>query len=120
MVYLIHFEKKFKHAQHYIGFCKDGNLKKRIKRHRKGDGAKLLRAVSLAGIEYNIVRVWDDGTQDFERRMKKTHHRELFCPICNPDYSGIYLLDSRIIESDNDLIVRPDNETFYQEDWIIR
>ena len=48
MVYLIHFESKFSHASHYLGSCK--NLRKRIARHRANDGAKLLRALNLAGI----------------------------------------------------------------------
>lgn len=84
MVYLIHFETKYKHCNHYIGYCEDGHLLKRFKRHKRGDGAKLLRALNIAGIDYYIIRVWEDGDRDFERKLKNTKNSKRFCPICNP------------------------------------
>src|SRR5436190_351546 len=69
MVYLIHFEEKLHHAQHYIGYV-DNNLKQRIRKHRSNKGAKLLIAVNSKGIQWEVVRVWEDGDRQLERRLK--------------------------------------------------
>lgn len=81
MVYLIHFSSKLSHAAHYLGST--SNLKRRIARHRANDGAKLLRALNLAGIEWDVVRVWKGG-RDLERKMKRHKNSPSFCPVCNP------------------------------------
>lgn len=84
MVYLIHFETPFKHARHYVGFAHEGNLEKRIEHHRNGTGSRLMRAVTLAGIPWTVVRTWPDGDQYFERRLKNQCSSDTFCPVCNP------------------------------------
>lgn len=81
MVYLIHFERKLKHAQHYIGFV-DGNLPQRIARHKRGSGAKLLRAVNAAGIPWHVARTWPEGSRTFERQLKNYKNARHFCPVC--------------------------------------
>ena len=68
MVYLIHFQSKLHHAEHYLGFV-ERNLKQRIKKHRAGTGAKLLAALNRMGIEWDVVRVWPDGDRTFERKL---------------------------------------------------
>ena len=45
MVYLIHFQSKLHHAQHYIGFV-ETDLLQRIELHLSNKGAKLLAAVN--------------------------------------------------------------------------
>jgi hypothetical protein len=44
MVYLVHFQTKLHHAQHYIGFVAS-DLMQHIELHRMGRGAKLLAAL---------------------------------------------------------------------------
>jgi predicted GIY-YIG superfamily endonuclease len=84
MVYLIHFDKKLHHAQHYLGFCDGvGNLESRIAYHREGRGAKILKAVAEAGISFKVVRTWDDGDRNFERMLKNRKKARILCPICN-------------------------------------
>ncbi len=85
MVYLIHFDRKFSHAQHYIGFVDGGEdrLFSRLEYHRTGKGSKLLKAVSLAGITFNVVRTWIDGDRNFERSLKNKKNAKKLCPICN-------------------------------------
>lgn len=83
MVYLIHFEKPYKHAKHYSGFCESGNLEARLERHRSGNGSKLLNIIQKAGITWKVVRTCEDGTRDFERSLKKRAATRN-CPICNP------------------------------------
>lgn len=83
MVYLIHFDGHLAHAQHYIGFCEE-NLAQRVKRHREGRGSKLMRAVTRAGISWHVVRTWENGNRDFEKRLKNRKNAKKLCPICNP------------------------------------
>ena len=82
MVYLIHLEIKFKHAQHYIGFAYDRNFDKRIKHHKNDTGSAFLRAVNKAGISWVIARTWPDADGDFERKIKNWNKSSQLCPIC--------------------------------------
>lgn len=80
MVYLIHLEEPYKHAQHYIGYTK--NLQKRMYDHELGTrGSKFLKAVREAGINFSVVRTWD-GDRSLERKLKKQKKSRLLCPIC--------------------------------------
>ena len=81
MVYLIHFEEKLHHAQHYLGFV-EKNLKQRIKKHKSNKGAKLLRAINQKGIVWEVVRVWEDGDRTLERKLKNCKKARCFCPVC--------------------------------------
>lgn len=49
-VYLVHFERRYHGAQHYMGFST--NVPERVKAHRAGRGAPLLAAVSKRGIPH--------------------------------------------------------------------
>lgn len=87
MVYLIHFEKPFKHAQHYIGFT--DNLEQRMHDHELGTrGAKLLKAVRDAGINFSVVRTWPKGDRNFERKLKKQKKSRCLCPVCRAVQKG--------------------------------
>lgn len=79
-VYLIHFETRFKHAGHYLGFCDD--LGRRIDQHRCGNGARLMEVVSAAGIGWKVVRTWV-GDRAFERSLKRRKNTpRRLCPVC--------------------------------------
>jgi predicted GIY-YIG superfamily endonuclease len=82
MVYLIHFDKPYHHACHYLGFSEAESPEARLERHRSGDGAKLLRALNLAGIGYKIVRTWPEGDRNFERSLKNQNNIKRHCPMC--------------------------------------
>lgn len=84
MVYLLHFSKNLHHARHYIGFCEDRpeNPKKRIERHKRGDGSKLVKAVVESGIKINIVRTWPGKDRHFERGLKRQKNSHRYCPVC--------------------------------------
>lgn len=78
--YLIHFDRNFHHARHYSGYT--NNLRRRLNEHRIGSGSKLLRAVSVAGIGWQVVKVWPDG-REREKAIKRQKNNSRFCPICN-------------------------------------
>lgn len=85
MVYLIHFEEKLHHAQHYIGYC-DEDLDQRFKRHKAGNGARILNACNKRGIEYYVVRIWPEGDRTMERKLKKRKNSKFLCPICSQKF----------------------------------
>ncbi len=79
-VYLICFDKPFKHACHYLGWAK--NIGQRIREHRNGRGARLLAVLKEMEIGWQVVRVWPGETRALEARFKATHDRVSLCPIC--------------------------------------
>ncbi|MDQ2753492.1 MAG: GIY-YIG nuclease family protein [Bacteroidota bacterium] len=85
MVYLIHFEEKLHHAQHYLGFV-EKNLKQRIKKHKCNKGAKLLIAVNDKGISWEVVKVWKEGDRNFERKLKNRKNARCLCPVCRKNH----------------------------------
>jgi len=82
-VYLIHFQQKYHHAGHYLGYSK--HLWFHIICHRANAGAKLLRAVNQAGIDWAVVRTWAVDSQELERKLKSLKNSPRLCPICNPE-----------------------------------
>ena len=81
MVYLIHFDTPLHHASHYIGWTRDERtFPRRIEHHRKGSGARLMAAVSAAGIGFKVVRTWE-GDRAKEKSLKNFHGPRL-CPVC--------------------------------------
>lgn len=82
-IYLVHFERPFQHARHYLGWTA-GTLAARFARHRslapKRRGSALLRAVFAAGIGFKVVRTWE-GDRHRERRLKNNGHA-VRCPVC--------------------------------------
>ena len=79
-VYLLHFQKPYKHARHYLGFTDD--LEQRLAAHRAGNGARLVEVITQAGIEFKLARTWNGG-RDLERRLKKWHGGNRLCPLCD-------------------------------------
>jgi predicted GIY-YIG superfamily endonuclease len=78
-IYLIHFERSYHHARHYLGWT--GNVSARLVRHRNGQGSPLLRVVTSAGIEWELVRLWQ-GDRSIERKLKKRKRSSGLCPVC--------------------------------------
>lgn len=97
MVYLLCFNKKFKHAQHYIGFV-DGahRLDARMTKHKKGQGSKLLAAVMKAGMSFVIARTWANGDRNFERMLKNRKNAKYLCPCCSakPSIIDMVMIDT--------------------------
>jgi len=81
-IYLIHFDQKLAHAQHYIGLADD--LDARLERHRAGNGARLMEVITDAGIGWEVARTWS-GNRRLERQLKNRKHAALLCPVCAGD-----------------------------------
>ena len=78
-VYLLHFDRPYKHAQHYVGWTT--NLPSRLEEHRQGRGARLLQVINAAGITWKLARTWT-GSRQRERQIKKQAGASRFCPEC--------------------------------------
>ena len=83
MIYIIHFDRPYYHARHYVGFCADGKLEERLSRHRKGRGSRLMLAVEAAGVTWTVVDT-RLGDRNFERLIKRAKNTPRFCPVCRP------------------------------------
>ena len=82
--YLLHFDRPFRHARHYLGYSAD--LPTRLARHASGQGSKLVAAAKREGIGFVLARTWPHGTHADERRLKGPHSNRVGrqCPICHP------------------------------------
>lgn len=78
-IYLIHFDRPYHHARHYLGWTQ--YLDARLAHHQAGNGARLMAAVSAAGIGWRVVQTWK-GDRNLERRIKNCHGLAQCCPVC--------------------------------------
>jgi predicted GIY-YIG superfamily endonuclease len=78
-VYLLHFDRPYRHAKHYTGWAVD--LAARLARHERGDGARLLAVVHAAGIGWQLARTWPGG-RTRERQIKRQGGASRYCPLC--------------------------------------
>ena len=79
LVYLLHFDRPYRHARHYTGFTHD--LDARITHHIIGDGARLLQVIQTHGIGWQLARTWP-GTRATERALKRQGGASRRCPLC--------------------------------------
>lgn len=84
MIYLIHFHRRYKHAGHYLGFTPTlETLRSRLRDHRNGNGSRLMAVIALAGITWQLARVWRGEFADrTKERSMKTRSLDRYCPIC--------------------------------------
>ncbi len=71
-VYVIHFDKPYKHAKHYTGIAL--NVNKRMKEHKGGYGSKLMKVITEnnIGFRYNIIAEYPNYSRakTEEKRLK--------------------------------------------------
>lgn len=81
-VYLIHLDRPLagSTAQHYIGWSQ--KVDEREIRHEAGRGAAFLREANRQGIEWRIVRTWEDVTRRKEYQLKNWGKAWQLCPCC--------------------------------------
>jgi predicted GIY-YIG superfamily endonuclease len=79
VIYLLHFDRPYRHARHYTGWTED--LLDRLDRHAAGRGARLVEVIWQAGIGFTLVRVCE-GTRRRERAIKNDGGAARYCPAC--------------------------------------
>lgn len=81
MVYLLHFDPRYRHAGHYLGYTED--VVSRFHLHLRGRGSPLVKAAVRGGCKIVLVRLWnEDGNA--EQELKRSGSRARLCPVCNP------------------------------------
>ena len=90
IIYLLHFDRPYKHAQHYLGWSQKPLA--RLAEHAKGSGSRLVQVVQAAGISWQLVRAWH-GTRSDERRLKKSGAVKRQCPICHANPRPVKFLE---------------------------
>ncbi len=79
VIYLLHFDRPYKHARHYTGWTDD--LETRLARHARGGGARLLAVAYAAGVRWQLARTWP-GPRARERQLKRQGGASRHCPLC--------------------------------------
>lgn len=70
-MYLLHFERLFGHARHYVGRAPDRAWRSRLEDHEVGRGTKLLRHMLAASVAWCLVRPWPLGSGWDEERLTR-------------------------------------------------
>lgn len=78
-VYLLHFDRPYRHASHYTGWAR--NIDERLARHLAGRGARLIAVITDAGIGFTLARTWR-GPRSLERALKRQGGASRRCPLC--------------------------------------
>jgi predicted GIY-YIG superfamily endonuclease len=81
VVYLLHFDRPYRHARHYLGTTPGGHLTERLAQHASGQGARLTQVVADAGIGWQLARTWPGG-RTRERQLKRQGGASRRCPLC--------------------------------------
>lgn len=82
-IYVLHFDRKFHHTLHYIGWTERDRIEDRLREHSNGSGARILDGLRLAEIGYRLACTFV-GTRRDERRMKRQRNHKRFCKVCSP------------------------------------
>ena len=108
MVYLLHCDRPYRHAKHYLGFVRDDVLEQRIdvqplrresnssrvvvlekaalalvELELDADGGRhrLLQVIRAAGISFTLVRTWPGGRAR-QQQLKTQGGASRLCPEC--------------------------------------
>lgn len=83
-LYLLHFERKICHAQHYLGVTDDVQLRLRL--HAIGHGARLTEVCLQNNIDWVLAGLWQTNPafsgRILERQTKNRNNGRRHCPIC--------------------------------------
>ncbi|WP_458686402.1 hypothetical protein [Nocardia tengchongensis] len=102
-VYLLHFDRPYRHARHYTGWTSD--LDNRLAEHRAERGARLLEVLRDNGIGWELARTWD-GTRARERQLKREGGASRRCPKCGVQPRGIRDAAELAVQARRDLAAR--------------
>lgn len=84
-VYLLHFHAPISPlhtCQHYLGFADCWPDRIMTQRAGNSDAARLCQVARERGIDFTVVRIWEDGDRMLERQLKNRHNAPQLCPIC--------------------------------------
>lgn len=84
MIYILEFnqplgnlENPRAQARYYVGWCKDGELDRRISEHQRGEGAAITRHAVASGIGFKVLLTLP-GDRHREKQIKRQHNTPRF------------------------------------------
>jgi len=83
-IYILHFDRPYKHARHYVGFT-PGDPQRRLEKHISGEGSPLIKAALAAGISVQLAEIRYGQTRDDERKIKRGKNTPRICRICKQE-----------------------------------
>jgi hypothetical protein len=88
LIYLLHFERSYHHARHYLGYTDD--LEAQVAAHRAGHGSPLVAAAVRDGIAFCVAATWPADRTEERRLHRYRNSPRRLCPICRgaPDPSA--------------------------------
>lgn len=90
-VYILHFDKPYKHAMHYLGITNDPD--RRFKEHNSGQGGRLPAVVRQNNIDFEMFILGKYNTYE-EAKTREKHLKEKYkkpsryCPKCREILKG--------------------------------
>ena len=85
-IYILHFEARYRHAGHYLGWTASDTADARVAEHLRGSGSPLVATALAAGCKVELVRTFS-GTPNDERRLKRGGATTRHCPKCRAEYN---------------------------------
>lgn len=84
-VYVLHFDRAYKHAKHYTGITND--FENRMEEHKKGQGARLTQVIKEANIGFKCVilsewNTFSEAKSEEKRLKKRVKQPQRYCLIC--------------------------------------
>lgn len=81
-LYLLHFDPRYEHAGHYLGYADD--IAVRVHQHaaRGSKASPLVQAALGAGCRVTLARVWLGAGRNRERQLKVQGGLGRHCPTC--------------------------------------
>jgi predicted GIY-YIG superfamily endonuclease len=76
-LYVLHFDTKLSHAEHYTGVTV--NVPQRLEAHAKGEGSAICAALKELGIGWRLAALY------YEHTVKRHHNGPRYCQVCNPE-----------------------------------
>lgn len=97
-VYLLHYDRPLmrgeREVRHYVGWCLDRNLERRVWQHTTGRGhSAFTEAMARIGSRPTVAYVIWGASRTSERALKRNGHHIRRCPICHPTLVGTELPD---------------------------
>jgi len=83
VIYLLHFERSYHHARHYLGYTDD--LDARVAAHRAGHGSPLVAAAVRDGIDFCVAATWPGDRREERRLHRYRNSPRRLCPICRAE-----------------------------------
>lgn len=83
-VYVLHLEPALGHARHYVGSAKPAQLRRRLRAHVTGRGARFTAAAIQQGCQLTLSALIRHVPRAEEYQVKRSRRAKALCKLCSP------------------------------------